>query len=187
VRDKTAHGREGEKVDAIAKPGSDATPGPLPTTVTPFVVVSATLNVPAQPLPHVNVHETTVESVRPPFVGGIRLAIANTGDPNVATATATTMNKWGRHGYIVAEIHRLIAAIEPPWGSQMIFEAAAMRFPKVDASALRMTVLAVLMTQRQCIRDLTLAGARRGPRRDENGEIFMELDLVYANRYSDSY
>jgi len=149
--------------------------------------MSTTLKVPAQLLPHVSVHETTVESARSTFVEGIRGAIANTGEPNVATATATTMNEWGRHGYIVAEIHKLIATMEPPWGSQMVFEAAAMRFPEVDVSALRMTVLAVLMTQRQCMRDLTLAGAHRGPRRDENGEIFMELDLVYANRYSNSY
>jgi len=69
----------------------------------------------------------------------------------------------------------------------MVFEGTATRFPEVDVSALRMTVLAVLMTQRQCMRDLTLAEASKGPRRDENGEIFMELDLKYANRYGDSY
>jgi len=58
---------------------------------------------------------------------------------------------------------------------------------RYNKTALQMTVLAVLMTQRQCVRELTLAGARKGPRRDENGEVFIELDLIYANRLSDSY
>jgi len=68
-----------------------------------------------------------------------------------------------------------------------VFEAASKRFPEVDPTALQMTIQAVLMTQCQCVRELTLAGARKGPRRDENGEVFIELDLVYANRFSDSY
>jgi len=77
--------------------------------------------------------------------------------------------------------------MEPPWGSLQVFEAVSRRFPEVDKTALQMAVLAVLMTQRQCVRDLTLAGARKGPRRDENGEVFIKLDLIYANRLSDSY
>jgi len=87
----------------------------------------------------------------------------------------------------VAEVYKVLASMEPPWGSLCVYNEMARRFPDVDPTALQMTVLAVLMTQRQCVRDLTLAGARRGPRRDENGEVFIELDLVYANRYSDSY
>jgi len=107
---------------------------------------------------------------------------------SVATAHATTpINTWGQHGFVVAEIYKVLASMEPPWGFLCVYEEMAKRFPAIDPTALQMAVLAVLMTQRQCVRDLTLAGARRGPRRDENGEVFIELDLVYANRYSDSY
>jgi len=105
----------------------------------------------------------------------------------VTASAATAINEWGRHGFIVAEVYKVLATMEPPWGSLCVYEAMTRRFPEVDPTALQLTVLAVLMTQRQCVRDLTLAGARRGPRRDENGEVFFELDLVYANCYSDSY
>jgi len=109
-----------------------------------------------------------------------------TSDRGTSTAMDPT-NEWGRHGSIVAEVYKVLASMEPPWGSLCVYEEMARRFPTIDPTALQMTVLAVLMTQRQCVRDLTLAGARRGPRRDENGDVFIELDLVYANRYSDSY
>jgi len=113
--------------------------------------------------------------------------IAAPNESAAAPAVVTNINEWGRHGIIIAEIHKVLATMEPPWGSLCVFEAVARPFPEVDRTALQMTVLAVLMTQRQCVRELTLAGARRGPRRDEHGEVFIELDLVYANRYSDSY
>jgi len=106
---------------------------------------------------------------------------------DTATALAVTpMNEWGRHGFVVAEVYKVLASMEPPWGSSCVYEVMARRFPEIDPTALQMTVLAVLMTQHRCVRDLTLAGACRGPRRDENGEVFIDLDLLYANRYSDS-
>jgi len=113
--------------------------------------------------------------------------VAETMDTAIATAASATISEWGRHGFIIAGIHKVLATMEPPWGSLQVFEAVSQLFPEVDKTALQMAVLAVLMTQRQCVRELTLAGARKGPRRDENGEVFIELDLIYANRLSDSY
>jgi len=165
----------------------DATPGPAPAIArtTPFVEINARFNVPAELLRKTDVRTPTDACDVAPTRESAGVATSN--DAAVEAATPRTNDDWGRHGYIIAEIYKIIATMEPPWGSQCVFEAAARRFPDVDVTALRMTVLAVLMTQRQCVRDLTLAGARRGPRRDENGEVFIELDLVYANRYSDSY
>jgi len=171
----------------IAVSTFDATANPSSATTTPFVTVSTTLKVPTLLLPNASLCETAVERARTPSVEVIRMGITNVGGPNVATATATTTNEWGHHGYIVAEIYKILATMDPPWGSQCVYEAAARRFPEVETTALQMTVLAVLMTQRQCVRELTLAGARKGPRRDENGEVFIVLDLLYASRLSDSY
>jgi len=151
----------------------------------PFVAVNAVFNVPAQMLRSSNEHAAA--NVRDITPEEQRVIIARTRDAIVATTASTTSNKWGRHGYIIAEIHRVLATMEPLWGSLQVFEAVSRRFPEVDETALQMTVLAVLMTQRNCVRKLTLAGARKGPRRDENGEVFIELDLVYENRFSDSY
>jgi len=187
MREEIARDRGDIGVEAVSKFGTDVVAGPSSAMADPFVVVNATLNVPVQLLPYPGVNDTAIENVRPIPIEGDRGVTASNSEQNIANAAATTMNEWGRHGYIVAEIHKIVATTEPPWGSQRVYEAAAMRFPEVDPTALRMTVLAVLMTQRQSIRDLTLAGARKGPRRDENGKIFIELDLVYANRYSDSY
>jgi len=142
----------------------------------PFVIINTAVKIPAQLLDKARVH--TDET----------LEVPTTKATNTTTASAvTSTNEWGRHGFVVAEIYKVLATMEPPWGSLCVYEAVARRFPEIDPTALQMTVLAVLMTQRQCVRDLTLAGARRGPRRDENGEVFIELDLIYANRYSDSY
>jgi len=165
----------------------DAPSGPSSAAAytTPVVAVSTVFKVPAKLLRGASacnpadVHDATPAEDR--------MITAMTDDAIIVSTAPPTVTEWGRHGYIIAEIYKIIGTMEPPWGSQCVFEAMARRFPKVEATALRMTVLAVLMTQRQCIRDVTLAGVRRGPRRDENGEVFIELDLVYANRYSDSY
>jgi len=185
--DLLARSQRDKGVYAASNLNIDTTTGPSSTTTTPFVVVNTTLKVPGQLLPTVSISEIACEETRTPAAEKTRTARANTGESGVTEATATTNNEWGRHGYIIAEIYKIIATMEPPWGSQCVFEAAARRFPEVNVTALQMTVLAVLMTRRQCIRDLTLAGSRRGVRRDENGEVFIELDLVLANRYSDSY
>jgi len=175
----------GEKGDT--DPNFDATSGPssVIACATLFVAVSAIFNVPAKLLRSTDACASA--DARDEVLMRESGKVATINDADVAAVTPRTNDDWGRHGYIIAEIYKIIATMEPPWGSQCVFEAAARRFPDVDTTALRMAVLAVLMTQRQCVRDLTLAGARRGPRRDENGEVFIELDLVYANRYSDSY
>jgi len=151
----------------------------------PFVAVSAVFNVPAQMLPSATPHGPT--DMRDNSTMEISTNVT-TIDDRVGTPSATsTMNEWGRHGFIITEIHMVLSTMEPPWGSLQVFEVMERRFPEVDKIALQMTVSAVLMTQRQCVRELTLAEARKGPRRDENGEVFIELDLVYANKFSDSY
>jgi len=154
----------------------------------PFVAVNAVVNVPVQLLPIANTR-AIVNINTGADVGENIPQIMTTGPTiNVATAHATTpINIWGQHGKVVSEVYKVLAGMEPPWGSFGVYKEMARRFPEIEPTALQMTVLAVLMTQRQCVRDITLAGARRGPRRDENGQIFMELDLEYAHRYSDSY
>jgi len=105
----------------------------------------------------------------------------------VGPARMPTTGDWGRHGYIVSEIIKLIESIEPPWRSLRLCVAVSERFPEVNSEALQMTVLAILMSQRQCVLEITLAGVQKGPRRDENGAVFKELDLIHAHRYSSSY
>jgi len=154
----------------------------------PCVMINTAVRVPAQLLAPPQPTAAANEIGRGIVLGTAMEAVDTRAVNNRATSTAMNpTNEWGRHGFVVAEIYKVMATMEPPWGSLCVYEAVARRFPEVDPTALQMTVLAVLMTQRQCVRDLTLAGARRGPRRDENGEVFIELDLVYANRYSDSY
>jgi len=162
-----------------------------PTTTArdiPFVTVNTAVRIPAQLLAIPQTTADTNEEVRGATMEVVTEAatVRATNDQGTSTATNPT-SEWGRHGAIVAEVYKVLASMEPPWGSLCVYEEMARRFPTIDPTALQMTVLAVLMTQRQCVRDMTLAGARRGPRRDENGEVFIELDLVYANRYSDSY
>jgi len=162
-----------------------------------FVAVKLVVNIPSGILSAANIGVQTSKNIRAPVSvnprtstnEGTASAISGAAPSQsfVAPTSVPNVNEWGRHGFIVAEIYKILAMMEPPWGSLCVFEAASRRFPEVDPTALQMTFLAVLMTQRQCVRELNLAGARRGPRRDENGEVFIELDLVYANRYSNSY
>jgi len=155
---------------------------------TPFVVINTVVKIPAQLFAktHVRADETKGQHAIV-TEGTLEVPTTRSTTDTITASAVTTTNEWGRHGFVVAEVYKVLATMEPPWGSLCVYEAMAWRFPEVDPTALQMTVLAVLMTQRQCVRDLTLAEARRGPRRDENGEVFIELDLVYANRYSDSY
>jgi len=190
--------RTGEKEKSI----SDATSGadiPKETlagkrTVTainidaPFVVRNTVVKVPVQLLPTTSARALANNRTGAEEVENILQTTTTGSTTNVVTAHATRpINIWGQHGKVVAEVYKVLASMEPPWGSLCVCEEMTRRFPEIEPTALQMTVLAVLMTQRQCVRDLTLAGARRGPRRDENGQIFMELDLEYAHRYSDSY
>jgi len=111
--DEVAHNRE-EKSEAVPRFDIDTTVGPSSATATPFVIRSTTLNVPVQLRSHANKDDTAIKKVRPISIEESRGANANISELNVATTTATTMNEWGRHGYIVAEIHNLITAMEPP-------------------------------------------------------------------------
>jgi len=154
----------------------------------PFVVVNTAVRIPAQLMAPPQLHTPENENEQETVAEVTTEATTARATSDMATATMVTpMNEWGRHGFVVAEVYKVLATMEPPWGSSCVNEVMARRFPEIDPTALQMTVLAVLMTQRRCVRDLTLAGAHRGPRRDENGKVFIELDLVYANRYSDSY
>jgi len=158
-------------------------------STTPFVSVSTMVNIPARLPAGANTCALASVNLRAPIDEDTPIAmdVAATNESNAVPTVAANTNEWGRQGFIIAEIHRILATIKPRWGSLHVFEAASRRFPDVDPTALQMTVLAVLMTQRQCVRELTLAGARKRPRRNENGDVFIELDLVYANRFSDSY
>jgi len=50
-----------------------------------------------------------------------------------------------------------------------------------------MTVMVVLMGQRRCVNSLTTAGLANGPRRDEDGAAYIELNNGCANEYRYSY
>jgi len=151
------------------------------TGVTSFVAVNAIVNVPIELVGSTSTCEPNCASYR------TSVSALSAGSANAPVTSKPMISDYGRHGFVKAEIHKLLGTMELPWVSMCVFEAASKLFPEVDPTALQMTIQAVLMTQRQCVRELTLAGARKGPRCDENGEVFIELDLVYANRFSDSY
>jgi len=56
----------------------------------------------------------------------------------------------------------MIEEMPQPWSACRVFEAATARFPSIE-TALRLTVLAVLMGQRRCINRMTTAGMQSGP------------------------
>jgi len=88
---------------------------------------------------------------------------------------------------MVEGIFRIIEEMEPPWVTLNVLEVAAIRFPTVDREMLRHTIMTILMSQRRCVVRLTRAGLRLGPRVDREGNAFVELDLDYADRYSNSH
>jgi len=94
---------------------------------------------------------------------------------------------WGRGTMMVEGIFRIIEGMEPPWITLNVLEIAAVQFPTVDCEVLRHTIMTILMSQRRCVVRLTRAGLRRGPRTDGEGNAFVELDLDYADRYSNSH
>jgi len=102
---------------------ADATTNPCPATAcdAPFIVRNTVLNVLVQLLPNtsaraianVNVDEDVVENIPQIMTTGATI--------NVATAHATRpINAWGQHGFVVAEVYKVLASIEPPWGSLCI-------------------------------------------------------------------
>jgi len=95
-------------------------------------------------------------------------------------------DEFGRDTCVVNEVCQMIEAMPQPWSAYRAFEAAIARFPNIDRAAIRLTVLAVLMGQCRCINRMTTAGMQSGPRRDEDGSIYLELDNACANEYSNS-
>jgi len=88
---------------------------------------------------------------------------------------------------LVEGIFRIIKNMEPLWITLNVLENAVVQFPNVDRGMLRHTIMTILMSQRRCVVRLTRAGLRLGPRVDREENAFLELDLDYADRYSNSH
>jgi len=110
----------GEKDDT--GPNFNATSGPSSAVArtTPFVAINAIFNVPATLLRSTDVCASadacdvilTRESGK----------VATINDAAVAAVTPRTNDDWGRHGYIIAEIYKIIATMEPPWGRSVFLK-----------------------------------------------------------------
>jgi len=105
----------------------------------------------------------------------------------VNAARPLAVEGWGRDAMMVEGIFRILEGMEPPWVTLSVLENAVIRFPHVNRDLLRHTIMTVLMSQRRCVVRLTRAGLRLGPRTDREGNAFVELDLDYADRYSNSH
>jgi len=113
----------------------------------PFVVVNTAVRIPAQLLAQPQLRASEIGDPPANGVEAMQEATAARAMNDTATApTVTPMNEWGRHGFIIAEIYKVLATMEPPCGSSCVYEAMARRFPEIDLTALQMTVLAVLVT-----------------------------------------
>jgi len=105
----------------------------------------------------------------------------------LVTRVIVTEDEFGRDTCVVDEICQMIEGMPKPWSAYRAFEAATARFPNIDRAALRLTTMAVLMGQRPCINRMTNAGMQSGPRRDEDGAIYLELNSACADEYRNSY
>jgi len=94
---------------------------------------------------------------------------------------------WGGDALMVEGLFRIIENMEPLWVTLNVLEAAVLQFPTVDREVLRFSIMMIMMSQRRCKVRLTRAGLRLGPRTDREGNAFVELDLDYADRYSNSH
>jgi len=103
------------------------------------------------------------------------------------TPVIVLVDEWGRDTCIINEVCELIEAMPHPWSAYRAFKAASARFPNIDRAALRLAVMAVLMGQRRCVNRLTTAGLLGGPRRDEDGAAYIELNNACANEYRYSF
>jgi len=115
--------------------------------------------------------------------------VAARGNINVAVNTVRPLaiEGWGRDAMLVEGIFRIIENMEPPWITINVLENAVVQFPNVEREMLRHTIMTILVSQRRCVVRLTRAGLRLGPRVDREGSAFVELDLDYADRYSNSH
>jgi len=87
---------------------------------------------------------------------------------------------------IIDGLYQMIVAFPPPWNTMTLLEAAVLRFPDVERIALRMTVAAIVIALRRGANDILFASLRRGPRRDEYGELLVDLDLKEINKFNSS-
>jgi len=94
---------------------------------------------------------------------------------------------WGRDALMVEGLFRIIENMDSPWVILNVLEAAVLQFPTVDREVLRCSIMTIMMSQRPCLVRLTRAGLRLGPRTNREGNAFVELDLDYADRYSNSH
>jgi len=92
----------------------DATPGPAPVIARtiPFVAINARVNVPAKLLRNTDVYAPANACDAIPTRESAKVATID--DAAVAAATPQTNDDWGRHGYVIAEIYKIIATMEPP-------------------------------------------------------------------------
>jgi len=161
-------------------------PSPFPVTSTPDSV------------PHVmTMARRLPEAVEMPIlvIAHVRDAVVDNrlppgpivNDETLAMSTIATEDEFGRDTCVVNEICQMIEGMPKPWSAYRAFEAATARFPNIDRAALRLTTMAVLMGQRRCINRMTNAGMQSGPRRDEDGAIYLELNNTCADEYRNSY
>jgi len=110
---------------------------------------------------------STPEFLLQPERGGnvrscVAIGLVTTGDePTFAPEPIRVIefiDEFGRDTCVVNEVCQLIEGMPRPWSAYRAFEAATARFPNIDRSALRLTVLAVLMGQRRCAINMTTAG-----------------------------
>jgi len=93
---------------------------------------------------------------------GVKIGLVATRDEPVFVPEPIRIiefvDEFGRDTCVVNEMCQLIEGMPRPWSAYRAFEAATARFPNIDRSALRLTVLAVLMGQRRCAINMTTAG-----------------------------
>jgi len=92
----------------------------------------------------------------------------------------------GHDSRIIDGLYQMIVAFPPPWNTMTLLEAAVVRFPEVERVALRMTVAAIVIALRRGANEILFASLRRGPRRDEYGELLVDLDLKEINKFNSS-
>jgi len=120
-------------------------------------------------------------------VGGNTVAMCGDVVAIADVARPLAVEGWGRDAMMVEAIFRIIEGMEPPWVTLNVLENAVVQLPHVNRDLLRHTIMTILMSQRRCVVRITRAGLRLGPRTDQEGNAFVELDLDYSDRYSNSH
>jgi len=125
--------------------------------------------------------------VRENYMASVETSVSTKACMPTAVTRPLVGEGWGRDAHMVEGIFRIVEGMAPPWVTIDVLEAAALQFPTVDRETLCLVIMTVMMTQRRCVVRLTCAGLRLGPRVDRIGDAFIELDLDYADRYSNSH